>query len=199
MAKLALFWKELIGFHALENLAFAAFILFPAKSPIGRKIKTIVTALLALALLYHDSWLPTLSRAFSQASVLSSFSFSYLVELIGRFISLPILAMLIIAWVAYWYISRWVRIGGIVIATIVVMAVVQNVTPHSGAQPAQTGAPGGDGVATTDKLDMDKVLQTFYTQEAARSVSFPTAQSGADPFDVIFIHICSLSWDDVQM
>jgi len=201
LAKLALFWKELIGFHPWENLAFASFILLPVKSPLAGKIKNTATVIAAVALLYHDSWLPPISRAFSQASLLSSFSLNYLVELLGRFVSLPVVAMLVIAWVAYWYISRWVRMGSIVMVTMVVMAISQNPEPHPVAQPAQSaqaGEPGVDSAGGEGKPDMDKVMQTFFAREMARSVTFPLPAADAAPFDVIFIHVCSLSWDDIR-
>ncbi|MBI5627217.1 MAG: cellulose biosynthesis protein BcsG, partial [Nitrosomonadales bacterium] len=38
IAKLALYLKELIGFHTLANLAFAAFILFPVKHVLWRRV-----------------------------------------------------------------------------------------------------------------------------------------------------------------
>lgn len=43
----------------------------------------------------------------------------------------------------------------------------------------------------------DALLNSFYRQEAARTVSFAPKESDA-PFDVIFLQICSLSWDDLD-
>jgi hypothetical protein len=100
-----LFWRDLIGFHPWENLAFAAFILLPVESTHWRKAKNMCIVLLAATLLYYDSWLPAIGRVLSQASQLSNFSLNYLIELIGRFISLPTVAMLVIAWVVYWRVA----------------------------------------------------------------------------------------------
>ncbi|MFZ5503477.1 MAG: cellulose biosynthesis protein BcsG [Pseudomonadota bacterium] len=197
LAKLGLFWNELIGFHALENLAFAAFILLPAKTPLGQIVKEAATALFAIMLLYYDSWLPPIGRVFSQASLVSGFSFDYLVELLGRFINLPIIATLIIAWAVYWYISRWVRTGVIVVAAMVVMVITQNPVTRPAAQFAETIEPATGGAAG-GKPDMDQMLQAFFAGEAARSVSFPAPQAGDAPFDVIFLQVCSLSWDDIR-
>lgn len=198
LAKLLLFWRELIGFHPLENLAFAAFILLPVKSRRWRRVKTAATLLLAVVLLYYDSWLPAIGRVLSQATLLSGFSLNYLIELIGRFISLPTVAMLVIVWVVYWFVSRWIRVGAIVIAGMAAMAILQNPAPRPIAQSAQTGKQAGGIVTADTKPDMDKVLQAFYIREKSRSVSFPTPPADAVPFDVIFIHVCSLSWDDLR-
>lgn len=198
LAKLILFWRELIGFHPWENLAFAAFILLPVESPRWRKVKNVSTVLLAAALLYYDSWLPAIGRVLSQASLLSGFSLNYLAELIGRFISLPTVAMLVIAWVVYWLVSRWVRVGVMVVAGMAAMAVLQNPAPRPVAHADQPDQQAGGNIAAGTKPDMDKLLQSFYAQEAVRSVSFPAPQAGAVPFDLIFIHVCSLSWDDLR-
>jgi cellulose synthase operon protein YhjU len=199
VAKFLLFWRQLIGFHPLENLAFAAFILYPLRSPLWRRIRTAVAIPAAIALLYYDSWLPPFSRALSQASLLSDFSGSYLLELIERFIDWKVVALLVAAWACYSLAARFLRIGVMVCATLI--ALVIGSTLHSAKLPgvarastqAGTGAASGNGNSSTD---LDSMLQAFYAKEAQRSVNFPKADGA--PFDIIFIHICSLSWDDLQ-
>jgi hypothetical protein len=66
---------ELTGFHPLENIAFAAFILLPVKHRWVVGLKAILS--LAVVLLYYDSWLPPIGRVVAQASLLSSFSLPY--------------------------------------------------------------------------------------------------------------------------
>lgn len=197
LAKFLLFWKEWIGFHQLENLAFAAFILLPVKSPFWRKVKHVLAALLAVALLYYDSWLPSIGRVYSQAALLSSFDAAYLIELAGRFISIPMLAMLFVAWVAYLLVASRVRLGLIVVASMVGMAIFQQPMEPVAAQVAQPGEQTENKVAD-GKPDFDNMLRTFYASEAKRSVIFPEPSPEALPFDLIFIHVCSLSWDDIK-
>ena len=74
IAKFLLYWRELIGFHPLLNLAFAAFVLAPIKTRLGRNIRTAIAIPAAIALLYHDSWLPPIDRLYSQSTQLASFS-----------------------------------------------------------------------------------------------------------------------------
>lgn len=266
VAKLALYWLELIGFHTWANLAFAAFILIPVNHVLGNRAKQLATVLLAVALLYYDSWLPAIGRVLSQATLVSGFGIAYLVELAGRFISLPVVAILIVAGVLYWLASRWIRLDAVVIAVMLGMPIMvyfkspdphtvilhqqftddetdwyaessQPASPHqtatanqpltagqntpasavqaaqsdqpdrqdkSGlfAQPAQTvqaSEPAGEDASGGGIPDMDKVLEKFFTREAARSVSFPQPRPGDVPFDVIFVHVCSLSWDDLRV
>lgn len=198
LAKFILFWRELIGFHPLENLAFAAFLLAPVTSPALRKLRNVLAIPVAVALLYHDSWLPPLDRVLSQASLLSNFSLAYLIELAGRFVDLPVVAMLVIGWAGYRLAARVIRVGVIVLVVLIGLAIgMRNgeqvagaaATAASGAAPAMSGMPGGDP---------DQALRDFFSSEAQVRVSFPSAQN-AKPFDIIFIHVCSLSWDDVQV
>jgi cellulose synthase operon protein YhjU len=195
IAKLVLFWRELIGFHPLENLAFAAFLLTPISSRRARLWRRLIAIPIGIALLYYDSWLPPISRAFSQASLLSNFSLSYLMELLGRFISWPVIAMLVIAWALYRVTAQHIRLGVPVVAALLWLAFSHSSTgPSSGATTAEA-APSSQAQNTAS---LDNVLSAFHAQESRRVVHLTQPEEGSAPFDVLFIHICSLSWDDLQ-
>ena len=57
LAKLILYWRELIGFHPLENIGFAVFLLLPAASPLWRRLRTAVAVPVAVS--YTHLTLPT--------------------------------------------------------------------------------------------------------------------------------------------
>lgn len=183
IAKLVLFGMGLIAFHPLENLALAGGILLSSKFRHWRRLRNLVIAVLAITLLYYDSWLPPIERVISQASLLSNFSFGYFVELAERFINLSALGLLILAWLVYRLISRRLRIGALVMVGMVAIGISQHL-------------PAGN-VASMPKPDMDKVVQDFFAHEAQRSVRFTPPPTNAAPFDIIFLHVCSLAWDDV--
>lgn len=185
IAKLGLYWMGLIAFHTMENLVFVAFILLPVSSRLLYRIKNILAAVLALGLLYHDSWLPSVRRLMSQASLLSDFSLAYLFELSGRFFSWQIVGLLLACGLVYWMVARLIRVGVLVVAAMLILAVIQSL-------------PDDSKVAAQGRPDMDKFVQYFFDKEAERSILFVTPQADATPFDVIFIHVCSLSWDDVR-
>jgi cellulose synthase operon protein YhjU len=79
--------------------------------------------------------------------------------------------------------SRWVRVDVVVVVGMVLFGVFK-LLPLGGS---------ADAVMP----DMNLVLQDFFAKEAQRSVVFDSPQAAEVPFDVIFIHVCSLSWDDV--
>lgn len=196
LAKLALFWRELIGFHPLENLAFALVLLVPLKSPAWRRARLVLAIPAGVALLYYDSWLPPIARALSQANLISNFSPSYLIELGGRFVSAPVIALLVIAGAGYLILARWLRFSVLVTGALLVLA-VGGILPKPSTVPATAAATGGAS-AVAAKSDPDTLLREFFAREAGRSVAMPKPAADDVPFDVIFIHVCSLSWDDLQ-
>lgn len=189
LGKFALYWWEKIGFHALENLAFALILLLPLESTFWRRLRAVLAWPAALTLLYYDSWLPPISRAFSQANLLANFSPAYLAELAGRFINPEIVGLLVAIAAAHALLSRWLRIGVPVMIALLFFAA--GGVP-SGPQPASTS------VAQSTVVDPETTLRGFYAREAARRVSFPAPPADGLPFDLIFLHVCSLAWDDLQ-
>ena len=194
--KLALLWMNLISFHPLENLALAVLILFSSSSLFLHRIKNILIFIAALALFYYDTWLPPITRVISRAPSLSDFKLVYLVELITRFISLPVIAVLLAVCLVYWIVSHLLRTGALIIACLVALSLFDYPTTNWIPNPSNTV----EQTASSDnsKPDMNKVEQNFYDNEAQRAVLFPIPQEDAAPFDVLFIQVCSLSWDDLH-
>lgn len=193
IAKLALLWRDLIGFHPLENLAFALVLLLPLKSPALRRARDVAAVPAGIALLYYDSWLPPIDRALSQASLVGSFSLPYLIELGGRFVSIPVVALLVIVGAGYVILARWLRFSTLVIGALLVLA-VDRLPP----KPSSVPDVGAGVAADVARGNPDTVLHEFFEREAKRSVALPRPAADDAPFDLIFMHVCSLSWDDLQ-
>jgi len=198
LVKFLLLWKGVIGFHILENLVFALFLLFPLDSSLLRKLRLVTAIFIATALLYYDSWLPPINRVLSQASLVSNFDLTYLLELSERFVNVPLLLMLFIAWLVFRLVMLRVRLGAIVVATMIVMIAQQQFGKYSVAQASHRLNKTATESQENGKPYLDKILSDFYAKEATRLVYFPIPSAEALPFDVIFIHVCSLSWDDVK-
>jgi len=193
IAKLALFAMGLVGLHPLANIAFAAGLAAMAH-PRARRWRPWMAAPVAAALFYYDSWLPGLARAISQAGLVASFSGAYLAELAGRFVSVPAIAALAAAAAAWFAASRFVRLD--VPVALAVLALGFAWAPAHGLRDAAPAA-GGEASGAAAPQSPDAFLAGFFAREAARSVAFAAPPAGAPPFDVIFVHICSLSWDDL--
>ena len=197
VVKAALFALGLIDFHLVENLAFAALLLAMA-APRALPVRPWIGVPVAIALLYYDSRLPGISRVFSQAGLVASFSGSYLMELAGRFVSWKVVAVLAAGIAVTVAALRYVRIDVVVIAAIVALALLMRPAPvATDAQAAAASASGGGKEAVP--ATPDGRLAQFFRTEATRQVAFTRPSDGAPAFDVIFLHICSLSWDDLQV
>lgn len=192
LAKLILYSRQEIGLHPLENLAFAAFLLMPVTSKFWRTARMLVSIPFAVVLLYYDSWLPPFGRALSEAHLIFSFTLPYLVELLGRFINISAIAALVLAFALYRIAAMRVRVGVFVVGALVFLTAAQNRTAI-----APQGMPSVAGTADL-KTRLDAAVQSFFAREAGRSESFSRPAPGEVPFDVVFIHICSLAWDDVR-
>ena len=194
VAKAALFALGLIDLHLVENLVFAA-ALFAMADPRVRAVRPWIGVPAAIALLYYDSRLPGVARAFSQASLVASFSGAYLWELAGRFVSWKVIALVVVAIGACVAIGRIVRLDAVVVAAMVALVLamprpkaVTDELPVDGAGAAKGANPAAQGP--------DGMLAEFFRAESQRRLTF--AKPGGAAFDVIFIHICSLSWDDLE-
>src|SRR5580693_9405700 len=101
LAKLLLYALGYIDFHPWENLAFAAFAALAPGNARQRFAKNLIAVPVAILLLYHDSWLPPITQALSQAQNLRAFTASYLLELAGRLISWRLLLELAVMLAIY--------------------------------------------------------------------------------------------------
>jgi cellulose synthase operon protein YhjU len=193
IAKLVLFAMGLMGLHLVENLVFLAILAGPLAQPRWRRFRPWFGVPVAIALAYYDSWLPGFSRVVSQAGLVSSFSAAYLAELAGRFVNWMVLAALVAALGIAFAIARFIRLDVFVAVAMVATAFVLAPARH-GADPAvaTTGKPG------EAPQSPDALLAEFFQKEGQRSVSFPKPPEAAPAFDVIFLHVCSLSWDDLE-
>ena len=201
LAKLALYWQGLIGLHTLENLALALLLLMPLRHRWAAWLRTLLAVPAAAALLYHDSYLPPFERLLAQSSLVASFSPAYLAELSGRFVSWPAVAMLLVVVAGYRIAALRLRVGVVVIAALTFLFIVDPARLGTRTtQPVAQASPGAAAAAQPEgKLDLDTMLRDRYAEQAKRRVAFsPPTAAAAVPFDVIFLHVCSLAWDDLR-
>jgi cellulose synthase operon protein YhjU len=201
LAKLLLYSLGYIDFHVWENAAFAAFTALTPKNSRQRFARNLIAVPVAVVLLYHDSWLPPIAQVLAQAPKLRAFSAGYLWELAGRFLSLKLLAELAAMLVLYALARRKLRMSTLVFLGIIAVVVVPEARlwwmPQGAAQAAAGTAPAAAQPDLSARA-LDSRLAQFYAHQAAIQVRFSDA-SAADPsFDILILHVCSLSWDDLK-
>jgi len=199
IAKLGLFYSGFIGFHWLPNLAFAITLALPLAATRYRLIRSVLAIPVGITLLYHDSWLPPISRILSQKDALTGFDTEYLLELLGRFVNIWVLIALGLLLVTYLLLRRRLRFATLAFLGILSVPIAglqgTNVVQLASSRPV---LEDGNVAVSQIKQEPTAQLKAFYAAEQSKRVSFPSISDSAAPFDVVFLHVCSLSWDDMD-
>ncbi|MGR5446794.1 cellulose biosynthesis protein BcsG [Vibrio jasicida] len=207
IAKVALFLQGIIDFHPLENFALLLFILLPVPVRALNVLRHVIAVIIAAWLLHYDSFLPPLERLWAQAGQLIQFEFSYLVELMGRFISVQALLGLFTLCAAYFILSKFLRVSVFVVIAMIYVSIPK--TPQSSVtvETTQPALPATTEVAETaqpqvteiNDESLNSITADFFAKEASRRVSFSPDSAQDAPFDLLFLSICSVAWDDIEI
>ncbi len=184
------------------NILFAAVL--AATSMLGRRWLRIARNVIGLAigipLMYHEANIPPFARVTEEFGNLTTFSAGYWLELGGRFLPPMLLLAMLGAVVAYALVNRWLRVATFVIVALVAIPVWQAGAALLARTPQTVAATAIPGEAAAQPVDHNAALAAFRSAESQRQVSFGKLGDDASrQFDVIVLHICSLSWDDLDV
>ncbi|MDK9784357.1 cellulose biosynthesis protein BcsG [Vibrio sp. B172a] len=207
IAKVALFLQGVIDFHPLENFALLLFILLPVPVRALNVLRHVIAVSIAAWLLHYDSFLPPLERLWAQAGQLMQFEFSYLVELMGRFISVQALLELFVLCAAYFILSKFLRVSVFVIIAMIYVSIPKTPQGSVTVETTQPAPPTTTEVAETTQPQVTEIndeslnsmTADFFAKEASRRVSFSPDSAQDAPFDLLFLSICSVAWDDIEI
>jgi cellulose synthase operon protein YhjU len=206
LLKLLLYALGYIDFHPWANLGFAVFTALTPRNARQRLSKNLIAVPIAILLLYHDSWLPPIKEALSQAQNLRAFSPAYLWELAARIVNWKLLLGLVLALAAYSLVRRKLRMSTFAFLGIFVVMVAPQGRlwlERQGAPAAVAGTTAGVEVGAADERDsspeaLDARLARFYADQSKVHVQFVRPQNDRGPYDILVLHVCSLSWDDLK-
>lgn len=217
IAKFALYLQGTIDFHPLENVALALFLLLPLRSRLLAAIKLVIAVPAAAWLLHYDSFLPPLERLWAQMNQLMHFEWDYLFELAGRFFSFQALLGLFAVGIGYYLLNRFLRVSVLVMAAMLFFSLPSgqiapviadqgtagNTTPITrpagNATNANTNTNTGNVPAGTDDASLNQYVAEFFSRESKRQVLLDDNAVNAAPFDLLFLSICSVAWDDINI
>lgn len=207
IAKVALFLQGIIDFHPLENFALLLFILLPVPVRALNVLRHVIAVIIAAWLLHYDSFLPPLERLWAQAGQLMQFEFSYLVELMGRFISVQALLGLFALCAAYFILSKFLRVSVFVVIAMIYVSIPKTPQGSVTVETTQPAPPATTEVAETTQPQVTEIndeslnsmTADFFAKEASRRVSFSPDSAQDAPFDLLFLSICSVAWDDIEI
>jgi cellulose synthase operon protein YhjU len=209
--KIALYLKGDIEFHTIENFAFISFLLLPISLKWLKVSRSIISIPIGVWLLHFDSYLPPLDRLWSQVGQLMQFELSYLVEIAGRFISITTLLVLFTLSAAYFLFNKYIRVTVLVLISLIYISVPQSIIASPSVE--NTTSLLEQQQSTEPKKDVKQSLQiseinddvlnnlknNFFADEVKRATNFDGNTQADAPFDLLFLSICSVAWDDIKL
>ena len=182
LVKFYLHFKGSLHLDFLWNIAFLIFlkISLPEKfreKRFPRILKHALSGIWAVLLLWHESWFPPIPDFLKFLWREDLPEANYIFRFLAGFFDPVGIAVMISILVLCLVIQRYITLTPVVVLLLL-------------------GVPIGDyGQAHGDPEDF---LSSFYRSEADRRIDFGK-RGGTDPdFDIILLHVCSLSWDDLR-
>lgn len=194
VSKLFMALQDRLPLHGWMNLPLALLAYWPLEQRRWRVLRALAAWPLALTLLAWESGIALNGRLLHQLQQLAGFSWSYTMELLLRLLEDTALPMLVAVLVFCTWLNRWLRLD-------VLLCLALLVVPLAGIWPTVNGPMASrtvDAVVSQDSgsTDPQARVQAFWQGESQRALAF--AQDRRPPFDVVLLHICSLSWDDLE-
>jgi cellulose synthase operon protein YhjU len=187
LVKAGLFFAGFLRFDPLWNLLFLGLVLAPVPGPVrarrwARVLRQVVIGAAAALLLWHDSWLPPIYRTIEFLTDPKTVpSLEFVLEFVARYLDWRVLTTVAILLAVSLLLQRSrVAMAGVLAVTAF------GVTAASATSLHQTDVPLAEN------------LERFRLAESARRVQFQAPPARAPEFDIILLHVCSLSWDDMD-
>ncbi|MBI4665579.1 MAG: cellulose biosynthesis protein BcsG [Nitrospinae bacterium] len=182
-AKLFLYYKEYIKFDVTYNLLFALFLTIPIPEKI-RFRGVIVTGrvalgiILAISLLWHDSWLPPPTEGASFLMSQGIPSTEYIYSFLMRFYN-PKVFMLIGAIFSFcWLANKFLKMS-----TLVLICIMSLIPLKVFGEP--------------NSQELTQTVDAFFDSETTRVTRYEKPEAGHPDFDLVILHVCSLAWADM--
>lgn len=208
LLKLFLYFKGNVTPLWGVNLVLILILILPFERRWVRVVRGLLALAVAIPLLYYESSLPPFAHLLEQLGNIMKFDKAYLFELVKRFVPVSVFWTALAAVAAYYVLNRWIRFSSLVLVAFIgvplwhvvdgylSLRLVPAVTTVASAAPTGTGEVTGPVTGN----DYEAVLKRFREAEKTRQVSFERADPDANArFDIIMVHICSLSRDDLRV
>lgn len=182
LAKLYLYFRGFIRLDFILNILFVLLLIIPIPNKIRfrssiKAARLFIGLVLGLLLLWHDSWLPPLfdSMIFLNQQGIPSREYIYRF-ILGFFNPWEVAILTGISFVCMLLQYRF-RLTPLVIILLLIVPI------HEFGQPVG---------------EIDRHVDAFYKSESARIIRFEKSKKDNYDFDIVILHVCSLSWDDMK-
>ena len=220
LAKLGLYAAGLIGFNWLPNLVFALFLGAAPGGERWRRWRFWIALPIGIALFWADSFWPPFVRVLREWDTLIQVVPGYWLELLARSVSWRVLGGLLLGGALWYGLNKRIRLGALSVIAIASLPVLQWAQTQLRAEDrasavqsvsAASEAASVDGVRASQEAvraepgplltpaDLTRLLQRFYDEQQGVTLKIAAAPTGSPPFDLVFISVDSLSWDDLRL
>lgn len=213
IAKFALAFQGYLNLNLFYNALLLAWVVFPIRNRTLNVLRTLIALAAGFALIYSESWLPSVESIMANAGNVADFSLLYIAQLAFEAINFKMVGCGFLLVVAYLFIKDWVRVTGFTVLYLAWLFVAPlvptwlgNDKPASceGTVVAQNTAPENNAKgpvqsAASDSASINKWLEAFYAHEKSRQTEFPISIADKTPFDILLVNICSLATDDLEV
>ena len=182
LGKFILYLGGSIRLDFLPNFLFLIFLLIP--TPWGSRAggtwtvgRSLLNGVLAALLLWHDSWLPPIGESVTLLREQGIPGPAYALRFLAGFFNPSETMILAAAFALCWFANRRIRLTPLVMILLLAVPL------------AELGQSRGEA---------GKYLDRFYRTESSRMIHFEKPDGPGPEFDVLILHICSLSWDDLK-
>jgi cellulose synthase operon protein YhjU len=177
------FVRGYINFDAIYNFLFFFFLLLPLPGKIknnralklGKNVSGII---LAFLLLWHDSWLPSIHKSIlfllNEGIPLKEYLFRFFSGNVNIFEISVFILFIIFCYLAN---LKKIRLTPLVFMLLLIVPLREFNQPQG---------------------EVDKFLSAFFQSESKRITHFELPKNDQIGIDIVLLHVCSLSWDDLR-
>ncbi|MGE0430247.1 MAG: cellulose biosynthesis protein BcsG [Hydrogenophaga sp.] len=195
VSKLFLAAHERLQLEAWLNFPLALLVYWPIAQRPWRWVRALLAWPAALALAAHEVGTSIGPRLIQQLSQLTEFSQSYALELGLRLLQDGFLPSLLALLLVSLWLNRWFRLDVLLCLSLLVLPLAASQRHAVQADSSMLNA-GEAGPQNGANFDPQARVQNFWRDEQQRA--YPFVQGERPPFDVVLLHVCSLSWDDLD-
>ena len=201
LLELSLFFSGALRIDVLLNVALFIFVVMPLPKRLTalgiiKIIRGFVSVILAVLLLWQQSWLPDINDSVVLLKQYGLPSFDYIFSFVERVLSMSLLLSLLILVAVSYVLRKSKLVSLVVLPLLVIFTPVVTLIFDDGSKDNLL-----IDIATAEaaeKMAPAEYLEEFYADESERVKLFKKPDPNGPAFDIVVLQVCSLSWRDLK-
>lgn len=201
LLEIYLFISGAIRLDIIFNIILFVFVITPLPEKLSafsviKIIRVFVLVVLAALLLWHQSWLPDIHDTVALVKQYGLPSFDYMFSFVQRVFAMSLLFSLLVLIVVSYSLRKIKMISLVALPLLVIFTpVVTDILGDGSEASILIQIPEAEAA---EQMAPAEYLEEFYAEESERAIVFRQPDPEGPAFDVVVLHICSLSWHDLK-